>query len=194
MYLDAPLLYMFSIDWLACSLFLAHISVACEQISSGKHVHINGWLMRYGTMWWTLLSITKCLGCFTWKNSLTSSLVMIFSHQSHMVFTLENLIHMLLVITLSFVKLLWPLLEAFHAFMIKITYTPPSYAKLLHWKLATSIHNLLQSIYESLSLIFLQKRHGLKRKKDEDTCSQRERQVLKIQQGVHITIQQRDMG
>jgi hypothetical protein len=53
--------------------------------------------------------------------------------------------------------------------MIKITYTPPSYAKLLHWKLATSIHNLLQSIYESLSLIFLQKRHGLKRKKEMKT-------------------------
>jgi hypothetical protein len=47
---------------------------------------------------------------------------------------------MLLVITLSFVELLWLLLEAFHAFMIKIKYTPPSYAKLLHWKLATSIH------------------------------------------------------
>jgi endo-1,4-beta-D-glucanase Y len=42
--------------------------------------------------------------------------------------------------------------------MIKITYTPPSYAKLLHWKLATSIHPkniyILQSVYESLSLVF----------------------------------------
>jgi hypothetical protein len=105
-----------------------------------KHVHLNGWLMIYGMMRWTFLTLTDCLWCFTWKKSLTSSSGMIYSHQSHMLFTLENLIHMLLVITLSFVKLLWPLLEAFHASMIKITYTPPSYAKLLHWKLATSIH------------------------------------------------------
>jgi hypothetical protein len=39
---DAPFLYMFSIDWLAYSLFLAHTSVACDQISLGKHVHLNG--------------------------------------------------------------------------------------------------------------------------------------------------------
>jgi hypothetical protein len=39
---DVPLLYMFSIDWLACSLFLAHTPVACDQISLGKHVHLNG--------------------------------------------------------------------------------------------------------------------------------------------------------
>jgi hypothetical protein len=42
MNLDAPLLYMFSIDWLACSLFLAHTYIDCEQISLGKHVHLNG--------------------------------------------------------------------------------------------------------------------------------------------------------
>jgi hypothetical protein len=93
-----------------------------------------------------------------------------------MLFTLENLIHILLVITLSFVKLLRPLLEAFHAFMIKITYTPPSYAKLLHWKLATSIHPkniyILQSVYESLSLVFPSKETYAinKKKKDKDTC------------------------
>jgi hypothetical protein len=78
-----------------------------------KHVHLNVWLVRYGTMRWTFLSLTKCLGCFIWKttySSLASSSVMIYSYQSHMLFTLENLIHMLLVITLSFVKLLWPLL------------------------------------------------------------------------------------
>jgi hypothetical protein len=33
---DAPLLYMFSIDWLACSLFLAHTFVACDQIPLGN--------------------------------------------------------------------------------------------------------------------------------------------------------------
>jgi hypothetical protein len=49
----------------------------------------------------------KVLGMFYFENiSLTSSSVMIYSHQSHMLFTLDNLIHMLLVITLSFVKLL----------------------------------------------------------------------------------------
>jgi hypothetical protein len=116
-----------------------------------KHVSLNGWLMIYGTMRWTLLYLMKCLGCFTWKNnSLTSSSVMIYSHQSYMLFTLENLIHMLLLITLSFVKLLWHLLEAFHAIMIKITYTPPSYTKPLHWKLATSIHP--QKIYTPVNL------------------------------------------
>jgi hypothetical protein len=111
--------------WLACMLFIpiAHISFACDQIALGKHVLLNGWLMRYGTMRWTFLSVAKCLGCFIWKNSLASSSLMIYSHQSRMLFTLENLIHMLLVITLSFVKLLRPLLEAFHAFMTKITYT-----------------------------------------------------------------------
>jgi hypothetical protein len=33
---DAPLLYMLSIDWLACSLFLAHTFVASDQISLGN--------------------------------------------------------------------------------------------------------------------------------------------------------------
>jgi hypothetical protein len=40
--LDTPLLYMFSNDWLACSLFLAHISIACDKKSLGKYVHLNG--------------------------------------------------------------------------------------------------------------------------------------------------------
>ena len=39
-----------------------------------------------------------------------------------------HLIHILLVLALSFVKLLRPLLGTFHAFMIEISYTPPSYA------------------------------------------------------------------
>jgi hypothetical protein len=97
MNLDAPLLYMFSIDWLAWSLFLAHTSVACDQI----------WLIN--EIWYDAMNLTlsdEVLGIFYLKkNSLTSSSLMIYSYQSHMVFTLENLIHMLLVITLSFVKL-----------------------------------------------------------------------------------------
>jgi hypothetical protein len=49
----------------------------------------------------------KVLGMFYLKkNSLASSSMMIYSYQSHMLFTLENLIHMLLVIILRFVKLL----------------------------------------------------------------------------------------
>jgi hypothetical protein len=42
MNLDAPLLYMFSIDWLACCLFPAHTSIACDQISLGKNVNLDG--------------------------------------------------------------------------------------------------------------------------------------------------------
>jgi hypothetical protein len=56
-----------------------------------KHVHLNGWLMRYGQMQWTLFFLMKCLGCFTWKKySLTISSVMIYSYQSHMLFTLKT--------------------------------------------------------------------------------------------------------
>jgi hypothetical protein len=56
--------------------------------------------------------------------------------------------------------------------MIKITYTPPSYAKLLYWKLAKFIHPqkyILHSIYESLSLDFPSKETWAK--KDKNTCS-----------------------
>jgi hypothetical protein len=48
----------------------------------------------------------KVFGMFYFGKSLTSSLVMIYSHQSHTLVTLENPMHMLLVITLSFFKLL----------------------------------------------------------------------------------------
>jgi hypothetical protein len=57
--------------------------------------------------------------------------------------------------------------------MIKITYIPPSYAKLLHWKLATSIHPCTKIFTPvsygslSLSLVFSSKETWAKKRKKE---------------------------
>ena len=49
---------------------------------------------------------------------------MIITYQSYMNNLLQNLIHILLVISLNFVKMCDPSKNLFHTFMIKITCTP----------------------------------------------------------------------
>jgi hypothetical protein len=54
---------------------------------------------------------------------------MLYCQLSHMLIQFEHLTHMVLVISLSFIKLLWPLQDSFHTFMAKITYMSRAYAK-----------------------------------------------------------------
>ena len=53
--------------------------------------------------------------------------------RAYMIFRLGKLPNIASCIALSFVKLCWPLWEVCHALKIKIMYTPPTYALLLHW-------------------------------------------------------------
>ena len=77
--------------------------------------------MWYFLMTWSSLLMFKYLGNFIWKKTLAKLLFDLpKSYQSHIMNYLENPILMLLVFTLSIVKLLWPLEEFFSCFMIKI--------------------------------------------------------------------------
>jgi hypothetical protein len=59
------------------------------------------------------------------------------SYQDHMhVTTLNNHTYMLLVYLIELCQTVVTFLSSFHAFMIKITYTPPPYAKLPLRKIA----------------------------------------------------------
>jgi hypothetical protein len=150
-------------NWLACMFFIPSTYICCLWSNNIRKTCSSKWLID--EIWYDAMNLTfsdKVLVMFHLKKSLTRSSVMIYSYQNHMLFTLGNLIHMLLVITLSFFKLLWPLLQAFHAFVIKITYTPPSHSKLLHWKLSQhpSIH---KKIYTPISLWIFLPRFSFKR-------------------------------
>ena len=56
-----------------------------------------------------------------------------FLQDPNMLFRLGKLLHFYAAcIVLSFLKPGWPLWEIYHALKIKIMYTPPTYALLLH--------------------------------------------------------------
>ena len=55
--------------------------------------------------------------------------------QGHMLFKIENLLHMQLVISLSFVKLLWPFWEIHFILPWSRSRTLHIFCQLLHWKL-----------------------------------------------------------
>jgi hypothetical protein len=60
--------------------------------------------------------------------------------QSHMLIPLKTLYMCYLLLHWALSNCLWPLWDSFHAFMIKNTYTPPSYAYFYTGSYAKTCH------------------------------------------------------
>ena len=81
----------------------------------------------------------KCLKSGVWFSKIqkkASSSMIVKSYQSHMSCIVENFIHMLLDISLSFVKFSDPIENLFMFSLSRSRTRPPPLAKFLHWELA----------------------------------------------------------
>ena len=115
-----------SYSWLAYVLFHTYHLDACEQKSLGKHAYLSSWRLRYG--WNDMIFALYCLSAWgiylenlenpLWSSSLIcqSSTKAIWWYFLKTIYTYAACFFC----ALSFVKLLWPLENSFHAFMIKI--------------------------------------------------------------------------
>jgi hypothetical protein len=109
-----------SYGWLAYALFLTRYLDACEKISLGNSYLLSSWCLRYGLMIWSYHLMHEFLGIYLkilktlCKAPLWYAAVLPRPYDV----LVENLILIccLLIITLSFVKLLWPLWEFFSCF------------------------------------------------------------------------------
>ena len=112
------------------------ILMLVNNISLGNHAHLSSWCLRYGPMKWSLLQMFECLGNLfeNFENPLrNSSLICQVLPEPYDETSWKPHTHMLLVVALSFVKLLWPLWEFFSCFHDQDTRTsqhPPCYAQL----------------------------------------------------------------
>jgi hypothetical protein len=112
------------------------ILMLVNNISLGNHAHLSSWRLRYGPMKWSLLQMFECLGNLfeNFENPLwSSSLICQVLPEPYDGTSWKPHTHMLLVVALSFVKLLWPLWELFSCFHDQDTCTcqhPPCYAQL----------------------------------------------------------------
>ena len=93
-------------------------------IFTGTPCYLSNWLMWYDWMNGTMLFLAKYLEfVFKKKSSIACLLkLMKIPTKAKVRFSCSNL-HMQFDFALSFVKILWPLLETCHTLMIKITYT-----------------------------------------------------------------------
>jgi len=98
--------------WLAYVLFHAYQLYACEQKYLRKQAHLSSWCLRYCLMKWSSLLMFKCLENL-FENLETplqsSSLICKVLPKQYDEISWKSYTHMLLiVVALSFVKLLWP--------------------------------------------------------------------------------------
>jgi hypothetical protein len=131
-----PMLDMFPVVGLLKLYSILIILILVNNISSGNHAHLSSWCLRYSPVKWSLLQMLECLGNLfeNFENPLwsSSSIGQVLPEQYDET-SWKPHTHMLLVVALSFVKLLWPLWELFSCFHDQDTRTrqhPPCYAQL----------------------------------------------------------------
>ena len=149
-----PLVLHTFYGWLAYALFLTYHLNACEQISLGPHAHLSSWCVWYGLMTWSSLLMFKYLGKFIWK--ITCKAPLWFSKvlpKPYDEFSWKAFPHMQLAFSLSFVKLLRPIVRFISYSCDQNHVYVHSHAILPHWKIAsTSIHTLNKTPCHNMTL------------------------------------------
>jgi hypothetical protein len=144
--LMSPMLDMFHMVGLHKFYSILIILMLMNNISLGNHAHLSSWCLRYGSMKWSLLQMFECLGNLfeNFENPLQSSSLRYhvlpepYNETSWKPYT-----HMLLVVGLSFVKMLWPLWEFFSCFHDQDarTHQHPSWYAQLRASIVPSIYS-----------------------------------------------------